>query len=288
MASIMVIGSGVVGRATGIGLTRRNNEVIFVDINQQVCEALRQEGYKAILPGEIELSNIDVVFMSVTALTGENGIDLGHMLAATRNLAEELTAVSSDHFPVVVFRCTMPPRTTRDTLIPLLEECSGKRVDKDFGVIYMPEYLRASTAVADFFNPRVITLASSHEHDQAYETVHKLFEPFETPIYRLTYEEAEFQKYVHNLFNACKISFFNEMRQIALHLGIDPQEAFQITTLTAEAFWDALYGTKDLGPYAGACLPKDTAAWLLWTEEFGETSPVMRAVQQVNLQYGGN
>jgi UDPglucose 6-dehydrogenase len=287
MASTMVIGSGVVGKATGIGLSRRNNEVTFVDIDLETCNELSLQGYKAVLPEAVDVTDIDVIFMSVTALTGETGIDLEHMLAATRNLGDKLSTISDDHYPVVVFRCTMPPGTTRGTLIPLLEEHSGKRVEHDFGVIYMPEYLRASTAEADFFKPRAITLASSSEHDRAFEIVHKLFLPFETPIHQLTYEEAEFQKYVHNLFNACKISFFNEMRQVAHHLGIDPEESFQITTLTAESMWDGMYGTKDYGAYAGACLPKDVAAWLFWTDDFGEPSPLMRAVQQVNRQCGG-
>ena len=84
---------------------------------------------------------------------------------------------------------------------------------------------------------------------------------------------------MHNLFNATKISFFNEMRTVARALDLDPGIAFQCTALSAQGMWDSLYGSHDHGPYSGACLPKDVGAWLSFAEDRGLPAPLLSAVR---------
>ena len=71
-------------------------------------------------------------------------------------------------------------------------------------------------------------------------------------MFRVPIREAEFQKYVHNLFNASKIAFFNELRRVAISIGVDAERVFALAAQSSESIWTRL-GTRDLGPYGGAC-----------------------------------
>ncbi len=237
MSRITIVGSGVVGRATGKGFIEHGNSVTFVDVDEVTINRLSEEGYVAVYPSDVDLDGVDAVFVSVSAPTVPYGVDLSYLEQACKSLGMALTECRTR--PVIVFRCTMPPGTTRDFLIPLLEAASGKKPGEDFGVCYNPE-------------------------------------------------EAEFQKYVHNLFNATKISFFNEMRIAAEILGVDPQIAFQFTALSAQGMWDALYGARDDGPFGGACLPKDVNAWLSFAKSKGLPAALLGAVREVNRACGGS
>jgi len=292
MANTMVIGAGVVGAATGQGLLDRGHQVTYVDVNPATIDRLRNEGYTAITPDLVDVNSVDVIFLSVTALTAPDGIDLTHLLAATANLGSKLKHTASGHFPVIVFRCTMPPGTTEDKLIPLLEKHSDKEEGRDFGVVYMPEYLRAVSAKEDFAKPRILVFATGETGNQSHQAMLTLFHDFGAPMHWMSYRAAEFQKYVNNITNAAKISLMNELRRIADELDIDPQEvqrAFEITAQSAENMWNSQYGLRNFGAYGGACLPKDVAAWLLFLDqegvEFG--SPMITATQLVNQQLGG-
>ncbi|HUK72738.1 MAG TPA: NAD-binding protein [Streptosporangiaceae bacterium] len=286
MSRIMIVGSGIVGRATGKGFIEHGNDVTFVDIDDRTISNLIEHGYTAIYPSGTDLTGVDAVFVSVTALTAPDGIDLSHLEQASKSLGTALAECPTR--PVIVFRCTLPPGTTRDVLMPLLEETSGKKAGVDFGVCYNPEYLRADCAERDFLQPRLLTIGGDPRNVEFTRRVAGIYAAFGAPIYECGYEEAEFQKYVHNLYNATKISFFNEMRAVALALGLDPRIAFQFTALSAQGMWDSLYGSRDHGPYAGACLPKDVGAWLSFTEKRRLPARLLGAVREVNRACGGN
>ncbi len=285
MSRIVIVGSGVVGRATGKGFIAHGNEVTFVDVDEEIISQLTDQGYTAIDLAGMDLTGAEAVFVSVATPTGPYGIDLNYLERACKSLGAALGDCQSQ--PVIVFRCTMPPGTTRDFLIPRLEEASGKRADADFGVCYNPEYLRANCAEMDFLHPRVVTIGRELGSVDFAQRVAEIYSSLGAPVYYCSYEEAEFQKYVHNLYNATKISFFNEMRAAAEALGVDSRAAFQCTALSAQGMWDSLYGTHDHGPYAGACLPKDVAAWLKFAEGRGLPARVVSAVRGVNRACGG-
>ncbi len=281
MAKIMVIGAGVVGGATGNGFAHHGHDVTFVDVNQQILKTWRDQDFNAIHPDDVDLNAADFVFVSVTALTGEHGIDLTHLLTATRNLGEKLAAVT-DSRPVIVYRCTMPPGTMRKIIAPLLEESSGRKAGVDFGIVYNPEFLRAETAAEDFLAPRAIALASFDEQNEAFRTTQNLMRSFKAPIYWLTLEQAELLKYVNNVGNAVKITFFNFMRLVAAKLEIDTEIVFRLSTLTAEGLWNPTYGTRNQGAFGGVCLPKDTEALRYFAQELGVDVALLTAVQAIN------
>ncbi len=285
MSRIMIVGAGVVGRATGKGFIEHGNDVTFVDIDERTIGDLAEAGYTAIYPAETDLTDVAAVFVSVTARTAPYGVDLSYLRQACKTLGAAL--VDCNTRPVVVFRCTIPPGTTRDRLVPLLEGASGKQAGTGFGVCYNPEYLRANYAEQDFLHPRIVTIGRDPLCAEYTRRVADIYAGFGAPVYQCSYEEAEFQKYAHNLFNATKISFFNEMRAVAEDLGLDPRQAFQCTALSAQGMWDPLYGSYDHGPYSGMCLPKDVGAWLSFAEERGIPAPLIKAVREVNRIRGG-
>ncbi|MGZ4618444.1 MAG: 2-dehydropantoate 2-reductase N-terminal domain-containing protein [Frankiaceae bacterium] len=283
---IFIVGSGVVGTATGKAMLRLGSDVTFVDVDDRRLDALTAEGLNAVPPEEMDLTGATAVFVSVpTPSQDGGGVDLSFVDVACKSIGAALREVSPHDFPLVVFRSTMPPGTTRFRLIPQLEEVSGRRAGTDFGVCYNPEYLREDTAIEDFLAPRCVTIGCGDE--ESFERLRRIYRGFVlVPVVACDYEAAEFQKYVHNLYNAAKISFFNEMRLVAAKLGIDPDLPFAITAVTAEGIWNPRYGTVDKGPYGGNCLPKDAAAWLSFAAELGLPSVMMSATHRVNATLG--
>jgi nucleotide sugar dehydrogenase len=286
-----VLGAGVVGFATGVGLESLGHDVIFIDIDEDRIIALRNAGHAATHVDQMEDADVEAVFVAVPTPAGERGIDPTYLDQACKTLARMLGTVggTGQPPPLLVFRSTMPPGTTRQRLIPSLENWSGKRAGTDFLVCYNPEYLREATSVEDFLRFRLLTIGTDSPGDAASQEMRRLFSNFQDAVVtEFTYEEAEFQKYVHNVFNAAKISFFNEMRVAAGKLGLrDPDSVFSLTSKTAEAAWNPLYGIRDFGPYGGACLPKDTAAWSAFARERGITTDLVEAVRSVNTGLGG-
>ena len=186
-------------------------------------------------------------------------------------------------YHVAVIRSTVPPTTTRQVVLPIIEELSGKKVGKDFGLAMQPEYLREVTAEQDFARPWFVLIG---EYDaKSGDTLEKIYRKFDAPISRVSLEEAEFQKYVHNVYNAVKIAFFNEMRIIAKHQGWDAQRVFNATAESCEGIWNPIYGLRDFGPFDGSCLPKDTRALLEWGDNNGYDLGVLRAVVAENLKH---
>ncbi|HEX5690615.1 MAG TPA: hypothetical protein VFX76_11465, partial [Roseiflexaceae bacterium] len=150
----------------------------------------------------------------------------------------------------------------------------------DFGVAMNPEFLRQVTAVQDFARPWITVLGSSDRHTA--EILDPLYIPFGALIVRCTPTEAEMIKYVNNVYNAVKISYFNEIHAICEALGIDSQLVGAAVARSAESMWNPLYGTRGGVPYGGACLPKDTTAFLAFVRERGWEHTMLEATMAVN------
>jgi nucleotide sugar dehydrogenase len=291
MSSISILGSGVVGRATGIGLSSVGHDVTFVDVSEDRLSVLRNEGHATQHVDNMTLDGTDAVFVAVPTPASEDGADTSYLESTCKTLGRLLQLTERGSEPkLLVFRSTMPPGTTRNTLIPAIEAGSGLRAGVDFLICYNPEYLRAYNAVEDFLDFRFLTMGTSEPGDLASHRMKDIFSAFEgATITELSYEEAEYQKYVHNVFNAVKISYFNEMRAAATKLGLSNVEPiFALTARTAEAGWNPAYGTRDAGPFGGACLPKDTAAWAAFARSHRIDAALVETTRQVNIALGGS
>jgi UDPglucose 6-dehydrogenase len=279
--NIAVVGSGFVGEATGRGLAKHKNEVTFVDVIPERVEQLRAAGLNAVLSDDYTEITTDVTMFCVPTPTKGGEIQLEYLRLAIKAFAERLKTHNKYH--VAVVRSTVPPKTTREIVLPLIEKISGKKAGKDFGLCMQPEYLREKTAKEDFARPWFILIGQLDE--KSGDVLDKLYRSFDAPIERCSLEEAEFQKYVHNLYNAVKIAFFNEMRVVANHEKWNADAVFRATAESCEGIWNPMYGLRDHGPFDGSCLPKDTRALLQWGDNNGHDLGVLRSVIIENLKH---
>ena len=280
MAKLAIIGSGIVGQATGKGFIANGHDVVFCDINPEVLVKLENQGHRTCPPHLLgQETEVEAFFLAISTPTVDGTIQLGFLRGAVANLGTVLKNYNG--YCIVVVRSTVPPSTTAGSLIPLLEKYSGKKAGQDFGVCMNPEYLRENRNEEDFKNPWAITIGELDA--KSGERLEKIYGQHDCPMVHVSLKEAETQKYVHNLFNACKISFFNEMRMICETMEVDADKVFELVAKSAEASWNPKYGIRNLGPYGGTCLPKDTTAFLAWAkDELGKSMPLMTAVIKVN------
>jgi UDPglucose 6-dehydrogenase len=278
---VTVIGSGVVGQATGKGLAQKGHEVVFCDINPLILDKLKEEKYEVCLPEELNKDS-SVYMFCVSTPTVDGEIELNFLKSAVASFAREVLEKSRDgNYPLAIIRSTIPPGTTRGVLLPIMERYSRRRAGKDFGVCMNPEFLREKSSLEDSLRPWVIIAGSLT--GRCRKIIEELYRSYECSFFHTTLEEAEMQKYTHNLLNANKISFFNEMRAVCLSLGIDAEKVFRLVAKSAEASWNPEYGIRNFGAFGGSCLPKDTQAFLSWSrKEIGVKLNLLDAVIKVN------
>lgn len=275
---LSIIGSGVVGQATGKGFASKDFNINFIDVNPSIIDKLRDQGFTANLASDYDIpNNTDISIFTVPTPTVDGEIQLNYLKLAAKSLAHRLAKMKNYHLAVV--RSTVPPGTT-EKIIKILEKYSGKKAGRDFGVCMNPEYLREASAVEDFANPWIVVIGEFDKRSG--DLLEKVYTKFKCPIHRVSLKEAEMQKYVHNLYNAFKITFFNEMRRIAKAIKVDPDNLFELTVKSCEGIWNHKYGTRDFGPFSGACLPKDTQAFLAWAQKKGLEADLLETTIEVN------
>lgn len=279
--TICVIGPGIVGQATGKVFAYLGYETVFLGGNPEKTARLKKEGYKAYRRDELfdGSYDFDISFFTVPTPTVDGKINLTAIESASVDLGKRLKKAPKK-YKVIVVKSTVPPGTTEEIVIPLLEKYSGRTSGVDFGVCMNPEYLREKTAYEDSLKPWVVVIGELDK--KSGDLLEKVYKKFDCPIYRCTLKEAEMQKYVHNLFNSAKISFFNEMRHIGRLVGIDTEKIFKLTALSAEGMWNPKYGIRDMGPFQGSCLPKDTKAFLEWAGKRNIKAELLETVIKVN------
>ncbi len=279
--SICIIGPGIVGQATGKVFAARGYDVAFLGGNIEKIENLRADGYTAYERDDLMSGgyNFDISILCVPTPTKNGEIELSAMEAASIDLGKRIAKTKKYHLAVV--KSTVVPGTTENLVIKTVEKYSGKKVGRDFGACMNPEYLREKTAYDDTFSPWIILIG---EYDKkSGDLLSSVYEgKFNCPIYRCELREAEMQKYVHNLFNAAKITFYNEMRKIAGHVDVDADKIFKYTAISCEGMWNPKYGIANLGPFDGSCLPKDTEAFLEWAQAEELDVSFLRTVIDVN------
>ena len=281
MAQITVVGSGVVGQASGRGFLTHGHHVTFVDVNPTIVSNLRAEGLDARFPADVAWAESDVTMLAVNTPTVDGHIVLDPLFSAVRTLAEGLRG--SVKYQIVVIRSTVPPTTTLERVRPLLEEVSGRTVGDTLGLAMNPEFLRQVSAAQDFLEPWLTVFGTHGETEAA--ILGELYAPFNAPIVAVDCTTAEMIKYANNLYNATKISFFNEFHLICERLGLSSDVIGRTVARSAESMWNPAYGTRGGFPYGGACLPKDTAAFYEFvTETLGMDAPVLAGTMRVNAK----
>lgn len=277
---ICIIGPGIVGQATGKVFVAKGFKTTFIGRTREKVDKLVKLRYSAYTKEELVNGgyDFDITFFTVPTPTINGKIDLTAINEASIDLGKRLRLIKNYHLAVV--KSTVPPGTTENLVIKNLEKYSGKKVGKDFGVCMNPEYLREEHAFDDTLNAWVVVIG---EYDKrSGDLLESVYSSFGCPVIRVKIMEAEMQKYIHNLFNAVKITYFNEMREVAKKVGLDADRMFKITAISAEGMWNPKYGTYDKGPFDGSCLPKDTKAFIEWAEKRGFDVSLLKTTIDVN------
>lgn len=294
-AKIAVVGCGHVGTVTAASLAELGHDLIGVDVNADLVDALNRGDVPFIEPGldelfrkhlaagklsfttsyEEALAEAEFVFLCVnTPATSTGAADLRFVRRAVGQIGEVLSR--SKRHPIIVNKSTSPIGTG-ETIDAILGRAFA-RADHELPITANPEFLREGSGVQDFFHPDRIVVGS--EDRAAADRVAKLYEGLNAPVIVTDLRTAEMIKYVSNAFLATKVSFVNEIARLCERLGVD------VDLVARGAAMDARIGGQYFQPgvgYGGSCLPKDVAALHHTGESVGVTMRILSSVQDVNI-----
>src|SRR6266404_7879610 len=273
---VSVFGLGYVGSVTAACLAHLGNSVLGVDVNPAKVGMLN-EGRSPILEPGLEdivttshkacrlhattdatkaVIDTELSFISVGTPSQRNGkLDLSGIEHVCAQIGEALKQKRSFHW--VVLRSTVLPGTTESVVLPKIELHSGKKAGVDFGVCFVPEFLREGSAVADFFHPPFTILGTPHI--EQIDPLRELFKWAPGPRFETSASTAEMVKYICNAFHALKVGFVNEVGTLCRELGVDTEVATQVFTSDTRLNISPAY-LKPGFAFGGSCLPKDVRA----------------------------
>ena len=273
---VTVIGSGYVGLVSGACLSEVGNDVLCLDVNPEKIRILQNGDIPIYEPGLKEMVQrnlaagrlhfttdvaraVDhgtVQFIAVGTPPDEDGsADMQYVLAAARNIGRLMT-----DYKVVVDKSTVPVGTADKVHAAIAEELKIRDVTVPYAVVSNPEFLKEGAALDDFMRPDRIIVGASDKH--AIDLMRVLYSPFQRNRDRLIVTDvrsAELTKYAANAMLATRISFMNELANLAEELGAD----IEMVRLGMGA--DPRIGYHFLYPgcgYGGSCFPKDVKALL--------------------------
>jgi UDPglucose 6-dehydrogenase len=293
---VTVIGTGYVGLVTGVCLAERGNNVLCLDLDTQKIAMLNRGEVPIFEPGLEEMirRNVaakrlafttdieasvqfgDIQFIAVGTPPDEDGsADLQGVLAAAKNIARYMT-----HYKVIVDKSTVPVGTADKVQSVVAEILNERQLDVKFSVVSNPEFLKEGAAIEDFMRPDRIVIGSSDE--RAIEKMRRLYQPFQRNHDRLVVMDtrsAELTKYAANAMLATRISFMNELANLAETLGADIELVRRGIGSDPRIGYAFLYAGCG---YGGSCFPKDVKALLHTANQQGNELRVLAAVEKAN------
>ena len=293
---IAVFGTGYVGLVQGAVLADAGHTVICVDIDENKLARLRKGEIPIFEPGlePIVKSNFaegrllftsdakeaieqsEVQFIAVGTPPNEDGsADLKHVLAVAKTIATHMTG-----YTVVVDKSTVPVGTADKVTDMIAQTLKARGVDFAFDVVSNPEFLKEGAAVADCQRPDRIVIGT--ESAQAENILRELYEPFNRnhdKVIVMNVRSAELTKYAANCMLATKISFMNEMANIAELVGADIESVRQGIGSDQRIGYHFIYPGAG---YGGSCFPKDVSALVKTSEGLGYTPWILNAVESRN------
>ena len=275
---------GVVGKATGAGLAAKGHNIVFYDLDKTRVAQVGLEGYQTASSIREAVDRSSITMICAPTPTVNGSVDTRDLLSISAEVGSALREKRQYH--LVVVRSTIPPGLTRGQVIPQIELSAQSRTGPNIGVCHNPEFLREKFALDDFLHPGAVVIG---ERDKtAGDKLESLYSSFGSPISRVSLETSEMIKYTSNLFNAAKISFFNEIDQACKAVGVNSEDVSKLMPRLALGLRDdvkewGLYGGR---PFAGMCLPKDLEAFISFMKTKRTDLPLLSAVKQVNDRVG--
>ena len=297
---ITIIGTGYVGLVTGACLAELGNDVFCLDLDQDKIALLNAGGIPIHEPGlqEVVARNraagrirfsTDIAasvahgtlqFIAVGTPPDEDGsADLQYVLAAARNIGRHMIG-----FKVVVDKSTVPVGTADRVRATLHEELAARACDAELTVVSNPEFLKEGAAVEDFMRPDRIVIGhdATPNGQRARDLMKKLYAPFNRNherTYWMDIRSAEFTKYAANAMLATRISFMNELANLADRVGVDIEAVRHGIGSDPRIGHSFLYAGCG---YGGSCFPKDVQALERTARQYDQELLILRAVEAVN------
>jgi len=274
--AISVVGLGYVGAVSMACLSHLGFRMIGVDTSEVRVDAINR-GVSPIVEARLEdllhegaarglvsathsligaVLRTDVTFVSVGTPTAADGsCDMSYVRDASRTIGRALAAKADYH--VVVMRCSIPPGTTMNVVVPEIEAASGKKLGEDFGVCFNPEFLREGVAVADFFAPPKTVIGASDL--RARSLVEGIYLAIDKNAIFTSIDAAEMVKYADNVWHATKVAFANEIGRLCKAMDIDSHDVMDIFVKDTKLNLSPYY-LKPGFAFGGSCLPKEVRA----------------------------
>lgn len=293
---VTIYGSGYVGLVTAACLAQVGNNVLCVDIDkervkklQQCIVPIREPGLQELIQSNVEAARIEFTlnaqegidhglfqFISVGTPPDEDGsADLQHVLAVAKNLGQHM-----DDYKIIVNKSTVPVGTAKKVHAAIQYQLDNREQKLEFDVVSNPEFLKEGAAIDDFMKPDRIIVGV--DNPRTAELMRALYAPFNRSHDRVQLMDpasAELTKYAANSILATKISFMNELANIAERLGAD------IEQVRLGIGSDPRIGYQFIYPgcgYGGSCFPKDVKALQKIANEVDYTPALITAVDKVN------
>ncbi|RMP63967.1 GDP-mannose 6-dehydrogenase [Pseudomonas syringae pv. berberidis] len=220
----------------------------------------------------------DLSMICVGTPSKKNGdLELDYIESVCREIGYVLRDKNTRH--TIVVRSTVLPGTVANVVIPILEDCSGKKAGVDFGVAVNPEFLRESTAIKDYDLPPMTVIG---EFDKASgDVLQSLYEELDAPIIRKDIAVAEMIKYTCNVWHATKVTFANEIGNIAKAVGVDGREVMDVVCQD-KALNLSQYYMRPGFAFGGSCLPKDVRALTYRAGSLDVDAPLLNSLMRSN------
>ena len=296
--TVSIFGLGYVGTVTAACLAHKGNRVTGVDLSAGKVEALGTGRSPIVEPrvsdliaecqkacrlhattdSEQAVLGTEISFLCVGTPSMRNGkLDLGHIGPVCEEIGQALR--KKDSFHLIVLRSTVLPGTAETIVIPTLEEASGRKVGRDFGVCVNPEFMREGTAVADFLEPSITIIgASDPSHSRV---LRELYSWVPGKVFETSFRSAEMVKYVCNAWHAVKVAFANEVGTMAKNLGVDAEAVIEIFSTDTKLNISPTY-LKPGFAFGGSCLPKDVRALNYRAKELDLELPLLESLLPSN------
>jgi UDPglucose 6-dehydrogenase len=293
---VTVFGTGYVGLVTGACLADVGHDVLCVDIDQKKVDNLNagiipiyEPGLEAIVKQAVQhgllkfttsmdlaVQHGEMQFIAVGTPSGEDGsADLQYVVAVAKTIGQRIT-----DYRVVVNKSTVPIGTAEIVHAALTDELGKRGVSIPFDVVSNPEFLKEGAAINDFMKPDRIVVGTDSE--RAEQLLRELYAPFNRSHERMIFMDvrsAELTKYAANAMLATKISFINEMANLAELLGADIEKVRNGIGADPRIGYHFIY--PGCG-YGGSCFPKDVKALINIARNVDYKAGLMEAVDKVN------
>jgi GDP-mannose 6-dehydrogenase len=300
---IAVYGIGYVGAVVAGCMAGAGHRVVAVDVNpakvdiinaghcplaepglpELISAAVAEKRLHATTDGSAAFDASEVMFVCVgTPGLPNHKLDLSYIIGIAEELGHRLAATKGSRRRTIVFRSTVLPGTMDTVVVPVIERTSGMKSGVDFGLGYMPEFLREGQGVDDFQKPAVVI--TGFNHPDTLPALREMNAGIGGRVFECDFRTAEAVKFTNNAWHATKIAFANEIGAICKGSGIDGRVIMDILCADTKLNVSRAYMRPGFA-FGGSCLPKDVTALCQHAETVGVETQVLASLLPSNTTH---